>query len=118
MNHFTLDQALNLTPDKSPAENWAELEPLWADLPASSAKRHALNQAVVSQTIEFHHHNVEFGYRYDSTAIVDDGSPAYTPLDPVRLYEAGTKPGAPLPHAFVEHEGKRKRGFRGRGHGL
>lgn len=107
MNHFTIDQALNLSPDKTPQENWAELAPLWRELPDSAAKRHALNRAIGSQTMEFHHHNVEFGYRYDSTAVVHDGSPQYVPLDPVRLYEPSTKPGHPMPHAFVERQGER-----------
>lgn len=107
MNHFTIDQALNLSPEKTPEENWAELAPLWQELPDSAAKRHALNRAIGSQTMEFRHHNVEFGYRYDSTAIVGDGSPEYAPLDPVRLYEPSTKPGHPMPHAFVERQGER-----------
>jgi 2,4-dichlorophenol 6-monooxygenase len=107
MNHFTIDQALNLSPDKTPEENWAELAPLWQELPDSAAKRHALNRAIGSQTMEFHHHNVEFGYRYDSTAVVHDDSPRYVPLDPVRLYEPSTKPGHPMPHAFVERQGER-----------
>lgn len=107
MNHFTIDQALNLSPDKTPEENWAELAPLWHELPESGAKRHALNRAIGSQTMEFRHHNVEFGYRYDSSAIVPDGSPDYEPLDSVRLYEPSTKPGHPMPHAFVERQGER-----------
>jgi 2,4-dichlorophenol 6-monooxygenase len=85
MNHFTIDAALNLSPDKSAEQNWAELRPLWEDLPESSAKRHALNRAIGSRTIEFHHHNVEFGYTYHSDAVVDDGSAPYVPLDAVRL---------------------------------
>ncbi|MFD2473598.1 FAD-dependent monooxygenase [Amycolatopsis silviterrae] len=107
MNHFTLDQALNLSTEKTAEENWAELAPLWHDLPGSAEKRHALNRAIGSQTMEFRHHNVEFGYRYDSAAIVPDGSPEYVPLDPVRLYEPSTKPGHPMPHAFVESQGER-----------
>lgn len=107
MNHFTIDQALGLSPEKSAEENWAELRPLWDDLPTSHERRHALNCAIGSQTIEFRHHNVEFGYTYDSTAVVADGSAPYVPLDPVRLYEPSTKPGHPLPHAFVEREGER-----------
>lgn len=107
MNHFTIDQALNLSPDRTPEENWAELAPPWNELPESAAKRHALNRAIGSQTMEFRHHNVEFGYRYDSSAIVPDGSPDYEPLDSVRLYEPSTKPGHPMPHAFVERQGER-----------
>ncbi|MGW4333420.1 FAD-dependent monooxygenase [Rhodococcus koreensis] len=107
MNHNTIDQALDLSPEYTPEQNWAELAPLWHDGPLSTAKRQAVNRAVASQTIEFHHHNTEFGYRYDSTAVVPDGSPAYVPLDEVRLYEPSTQPGAPLPHAYVEREGER-----------
>ena len=107
MNHFAIDKALNLSPENIAEENWAEVRPLWEDLPESHDKRHALNKAIGSQTMEFRHHNVEFGYTYDSTAIVHDGSPEYVPLDPVRLYEPSTKPGHPMPHAFVEREGER-----------
>jgi 2,4-dichlorophenol 6-monooxygenase len=107
MNHYKIDEALGLSPQKSADENWAELRPLWDDLPTSRDKRHALNCAIGSQTIEFRHHNVEFGYTYSSAAVVDDGSDPYVPLDPVRLYEPSTKPGHPLPHAWVEREGER-----------
>lgn len=108
MNHFTIDKALNLSPEASAADNWAELEPIWDDsLPNAAEKRHALNKAIGTQTMEFRHHNVEFGYRYDSAAIVSDGSPDYSPIDPVRLYEPSTKPGHPLPHAFVEKSNER-----------
>lgn len=106
-NHFTIDQALSLSPEKSPEENWAELRPLWEDLPNSDAKRHQLNSAIVSQTMEFRHHNVEFGYTYESSAIVDDGTPPIVPIDKVRIYEPSTKPGHPMPHAWVERQGVR-----------
>ncbi|WP_181783423.1 FAD-dependent monooxygenase [Pseudonocardia pini] len=107
LNHFTIDQALGLSPEKSPEENWAAVRPLWEDLPNSEERRHAVNVAIGSQTIEFRHHNVEFGYTYPEGAVVADGSPDYVPLDPVRLYEPSTKPGHPLPHAWVEREGER-----------
>lgn len=107
MNHENVDAALNLSPTKSPAENWAELAPLWTDGPTSGAKRHAIHRAIESQSIEFHHLNVEIGYRYNSTAIVDDGTPEPIPLDDVRLYEPNTRPGHPLPHAWVKSRGER-----------
>ncbi|MFC4948368.1 FAD-dependent monooxygenase [Pseudonocardia sp. GCM10023141] len=107
MNHFAIDEALELSPERTAAENWAAVRPLWEDLPGSAEKRHALNRALGAQTIEFRHHNVEFGYTYDSAAIVDDGSQPYVPLDAVRLYEPSTRPGHPMPHAWVEREGTR-----------
>jgi 2,4-dichlorophenol 6-monooxygenase len=106
-NHFTIDQAIGLSPEKSAEENWAELQPLWEDGPRSADKRHAINQACVSQSMEFHHINTELGYVYDSTAVIDDGTARHVPLDPVRIYQPRTRPGHPLPHAYVEREGER-----------
>jgi 2,4-dichlorophenol 6-monooxygenase len=54
--------------------------------------------------MEFNEHNVEYGYRYESDAIVADGSPAPAPIDEVRVYVPSTRPGSPLPHAEVESE--------------
>jgi len=107
LNHFTIDQAIGLSPKASAEENWAALRPIWTDMPGSAEKRHALNAAVGSQTMEFRHHHVEFGYTYPDGAIVGDGTPEPEPLDPIRLYEPSTRPGHPLPHAFVERAGKR-----------
>ena len=107
MNHFAIDKALNLAADNTPEQNWAQLRPLWEEAPQSAAKRHALNEAIVSQTIEFRHHNVEFGYVYRSAAIVHDGIAEPEPVDGVRVYEPSTNAGHPLPHAFVEREGQR-----------
>jgi 2,4-dichlorophenol 6-monooxygenase len=107
LNHFNIDKALSLSPEKSAEQNWDELRPLWDELPNSAEKRHGLNSAIVSQTMEFRHHNVEFGYSYSSDAVVEDGSPPHVPLDKVRIYEPSTKPGHPLPHAWIEREGNR-----------
>lgn len=106
-SHFTIDQAIGLSPEKSAQENWAELRPLWEDDPRSADKRHAINQALVSQSMEFHHINTELGYTYDSAAVIDDGSAPHVPVDPVRIYQPRTRPGHPLPHAFVERKGER-----------
>jgi 2,4-dichlorophenol 6-monooxygenase len=54
--------------------------------------------------MEFGELNVEFGYAYDSAAIVPDGSPAPDPIDDVRVYEPSTRPGSPLPHAWIDDE--------------
>jgi 2,4-dichlorophenol 6-monooxygenase len=107
LNHFSIDRALGLSAEKSAQENWDELWPLWEDGAGSAAKRHAVNQALVSQSREFHHINTELGYTYESAAVVDDGSAPHVPVDPVRVYEPRTKPGHPVPHAYVEHAGAR-----------
>jgi 2,4-dichlorophenol 6-monooxygenase len=106
-NHFAIDQALGLSPEKPAEENWAELRPLWEDSPRSTERRHAIHRAVASQSMEFHHINIELGHVYTSTAVIDDGSPPCPAPDPVRVYRPSTGPGHPLPHAFVERHGER-----------
>jgi 2,4-dichlorophenol 6-monooxygenase len=107
MNHSNVVTALGLSPQKSAAENWAALRPLWADEPDSERRRHGLSIAVASHSIEFRQHGVDFGYCYDSAAVVGDGTAAVASPDPVRIYQPSTRPGSPLPHAWVERAGER-----------
>jgi 2,4-dichlorophenol 6-monooxygenase len=107
MHLAVLDEAFALSPDKSPEENWAQLRPLWEDSPDSAARRQTVNRALAEHTLEFRQHNIEFGYTYASSAIAGDGSEPDVALDPIRLYEPTTKPGHPLPHAWVERGGER-----------
>jgi 2,4-dichlorophenol 6-monooxygenase len=53
--------------------------------------------------------NVEYGYRYRSAAVVPDGSPEPEPVDDIRLYEPSTRPGSPLPHAWIDDESGHRR---------
>jgi 2,4-dichlorophenol 6-monooxygenase len=62
-----------------------------------------------AQSMEFSELNVEYGYRYDSAAVVPDGTPAPVPLDDIRIYEPSTRPGAPLPHAWIDDEDGNRR---------
>ena len=107
MNHSTVVNALGLSSQRSVGENWEALRPLWSDLPDSASRQHGVSQAIASHSFEFHQHGIDFGYSYLSAAIVEDGSPPPTPIDAVRIYEPSTRPGSPLPHAWVEREGKR-----------
>jgi hypothetical protein len=43
-----------------------------------------------------------------SSAVIDDGIAPHVPVHPVRVYEPRTKPGHPLPQAFVEQAGDRR----------
>jgi 2,4-dichlorophenol 6-monooxygenase len=107
MNHSTVVNALGLSSQQSTEENWDALRPLWSDLPDSPSRRHGVSQAIASHSFEFHQQGIDFGYSYQSAAVVEDGSPTPTPIDAVRIYEPSTRPGSPLPHAWVEREGKR-----------
>jgi 2,4-dichlorophenol 6-monooxygenase len=46
----------------------------------------------------------ELGYGYNSAAGVRDGTPAPVQLDDIRIYEPSTRPGAPLPHGWIDDE--------------
>jgi 2,4-dichlorophenol 6-monooxygenase len=99
--------SLGLSLSKSIQDNWAALRLFWENSPGSEERRQAFSRYLGQRTIEFRQHNTDFGYTYDSLAIVPDGTPAPVPLDPVRLYEPNTRPGHPLPHAWVLHDGER-----------
>ena len=109
INHFAIMDALGVSSDNSRDENWANLRRMWSGLPRGRrASRRAL-RALRMQSMEFDELNVEFGYAYDSAAVVPDGSPVPQPADDIRLYEPSTCPGAPLPHAWIEDEDGRRR---------
>jgi 2,4-dichlorophenol 6-monooxygenase len=108
LNHVTVEQAIGLSPQASAAQNWDQLTPIWRDVAGAAEKRHRINTAIAAQTMEFRHHRVDFGYNYLEGAIVDDDQTPYAePLESIRLYQPSTRPGHPLPHAFVERGGRR-----------
>lgn len=57
-----------------------------------------------AQSMEFSELNVEYGYSYESSAVVQDGTQPPALIDDIRVYEPSTRPGAPLPHAWLEDE--------------
>ncbi len=101
-DRFRLDAALGLSPEKSPEENWKSIEVIWDEShPECGERLDIVTNALAAQSGEFHHHGLEYGYTYDSSAVIDDGSPAIVPVDALRTFEPSTKPGHPLPHAWV-----------------
>ena len=109
VNHFAIMDALGVSPDNSPDGNWANLRRMWSGLPQDAEHRARALRALRMQSMEFDELNVEFGYAYDSAAVVPDGGPLPQPADDIRLYEPSTCPGSPLPHAWVEDEDGRRR---------
>lgn len=106
-HHFRIDEALGLSADAEPAANWASMARLWDADPANDRLREAVFKAVQAQRIGFRHHNIEFGYVYRAGALVPDGGSPYEPLDPIRIYEPSTRPGHPLPHAWISRTGEK-----------
>jgi 2,4-dichlorophenol 6-monooxygenase len=99
--------SLGISSAKSVAENWEALGAFWEDRPGAVERRHEFTTWLSHRSLEFRQHNIDFGYTYEDGAIVVDGSPKPVPLDAVRLYEPSTRPGAPLPHAWVTRAAER-----------
>jgi 2,4-dichlorophenol 6-monooxygenase len=104
VNQFAIMNAFGIAPEKTAEENWAELRRMWSGLEKDADHRAAVLRAIRMQSMEFNELNVEFGYTYDSAAVVPDGAPAPRPADDIRVYEPSTAPGAPLPHAWIDDE--------------
>ena len=84
-------------------ERWARLARLWSDTPEDAGHRRAVRDLMAAQSQEFHEHDVEYGYHHRSAAVIDDGSPE-PPERNFRMFVPSTRPGCPLPHAWVEDD--------------
>jgi 2,4-dichlorophenol 6-monooxygenase len=104
LNHFEVAAALGVDPGNTPEQNMASLRRMWSGRPEDAAHRSAPLRAMRAQSMEFGELNVEYGYCYTSAAVVSDGSPAPPSADDIRIYQPGTRPGAPLPHAWTDDE--------------
>jgi 2,4-dichlorophenol 6-monooxygenase len=109
VNHFAIGDALGVSHENSPEQNWAALRRMWSGLPEDAEHRSNVLRMMRVQSMEFNELNVEFGYAYDSAAVVMDGSPAPEPIEEIRVYEPSTRPGAPLPHAWIDDEDGNRR---------
>ncbi len=109
VNHFATGAALGIVPENSPEENMERLRRLWSGRPEDAELRSSVLRGMRAQSMEFSELNVEYGYHYESPAVVSDGTEPPTPVDDVRVYEPSTRPGAPLPHAWVEDEDGERR---------
>ena len=102
VNHFTMLGTLELSPDKSTEENWASLSRVFSDDPVDAPVREEILRLARASSMEFSELNVEYGYVYDSDSIVPDGTPPPQSPDEVRIYTPSTRPGSPLPHAWLD----------------
>jgi len=107
LNHMRIIETLGVTASNTPEENRRNVRRLWEKGPDGDAHRALAARAFASQSMEFKEHNVEFGFRAASDAVVPDGSPEPANVDDVRIYQPDTRPGSPLPHAWVERAGVR-----------
>ncbi len=109
INHFAVGAALGVAPENTAEQNMEHLRRMWSGLPEDAGHRSAVLRSMRAQSMEFGELNVEYGYCYQSAAIVPDGSGTPAPVDDIRVYEPGTRPGAPLPHAWIDDEDGNRR---------
>ncbi|HEY2161574.1 MAG TPA: FAD-dependent monooxygenase [Solirubrobacteraceae bacterium] len=109
VNHFATGAAIGLAPESSAEENMERLRRIWSGPSEDAEHRSSILRAMRAQSMEFSELNVEYGYHYDSAAVLPDGTPPPEPIDDVRVYEPSTRPGAPLPHAWIDDEDGNRR---------
>ena len=103
-----IPKALGFQPGQTEAEGWANVDELFSDTSRGRERRKELRQAVDLQNYQFNCHGVELGQRYESAAVVQDGTtPAKPDRDPQLYYHATTFPGASLPHVWLQRARRR-----------
>jgi 2,4-dichlorophenol 6-monooxygenase len=106
-NHLIVDAGLGVIPGAPPEANEAVFHALFADTPDGATRRARFAEVIGTQRIEFQAHDIEIGILYERGAIVSDGTPP-PERDPMgSIHVPSTRPGARLPHAWLERAGER-----------
>jgi 2,4-dichlorophenol 6-monooxygenase len=109
VNHFAIGTALSISHESTPEHNMAQLRRMWSGRPEDAGHRSSVLRMMRAQSMEFSELNVEYGYSYQSAAVVPDGSAPPAPVDGIRVYQPSTRPGSPLPHAWIDDEDGNRR---------
>ena len=112
LSHLAFGEALGISHENSEQVNLEQVRRLWSGRPQDADYRSSVLRVIRARSMEFSELNVELGFCYRSTAVVDDGSPAPRVPDTIRIYRASTHPGCPLPHAWIDDEDGRRRAIR------
>ena len=73
----------------------AQLRRMWSGRPEDAGHRSAVLRMMRAQSMEFNELNVEYGYCYQSAAVVPDGSAAPAPIGRDPRVSAVHPPGFP-----------------------
>ena len=109
VNHLAIIATAGVSPQQSAEANWEALRRVWSEEPGDAELRATVLRGIRQQSMEFNEHNVEYGFAHQSAAIVADGTPEPENPDDVRIHIPSTRPGSPLPHAWIEDiDGERR----------
>ncbi len=107
MNHAVLDAGMGFSPTQSSKQRLAAFEAFFSETPMGATRRARAAEVFETQRTEFQAHDLEIGFVYGQGALVGDDSPAPA-VDPLGgKYCPTTRPGHRLPHAWLEHDGRR-----------
>ena len=93
--HFEIAAALGLSHQNAPGRTWRSCAGCGPARTGDAGYRSGVLRAMRAQSMEFSELNVEYGYRYQSAAVVPDGSAAPMPADEIRVYQPFTRPETP-----------------------
>jgi 2,4-dichlorophenol 6-monooxygenase len=97
--------ALGLLSTEDPVEMRTNIEARKLAGPGSEKQRRLLREAVAFKDYEFNTHGVELNQRYESSAVVPDGSaPRPFDRDAELYFQPSSRPGAKVPHAWLERD--------------
>lgn len=107
-NFARIPEVLGFKPGQTQEAGNKSLEELFSDAEGAEQRRKELKEVIDLQHRRSNALGVQLGQRYNSGAVVDDGTPfpAFH-RDPVLYYESTTHPGGYLPHVWLEHQGRR-----------
>jgi 2,4-dichlorophenol 6-monooxygenase len=109
VNHLAIVASAGVSPEQGAEENREALRRVWSGEPRDADHRSTVLAGIRRQSMEFNEHNVEYGFAYESAAIVPDGTPEPENPDDIRIQIPSTRPGSPLPHAWIEDvDGERR----------
>ncbi|MER5451527.1 FAD-dependent monooxygenase [Streptomyces sp. NPDC002764] len=95
-------EALDGLSPQTPEQLWANIAARKDATEAARKQRAALREAIAHKVYEFNAHGVDLNQRYDSAAIVSDGTPdPGFDRDPELYHQPSSRPGARLPHAWI-----------------
>lgn len=95
-------EALGLLSTNDPVQMKLNMEKRKENTPEAAVQREKLRKAILFKSYEFNCHGVEMNQRYQSQAVISDGTPQ-PPFERDRelYYQATTYPGAHLPHVWL-----------------
>ncbi len=99
-NMGAMVRALGLPDGGSPAE----LREAVRSLPEDPARQAALDAAIAAEVPHYDLSGLDWGQAYEQGALLPDGSPA-PPERPTDEYVPSSRPGARLPHAWLQRDG-------------